>query len=325
MGFWVSRVVIGLVGLIVALLLVAFVGEMLAEARDAQAYPPPGRRVDAGDTQLHIHCLGTGRPTVLLDSASFDTVSDWVWVQAQISPTTQVCAYDRAGLGWSDSAAAPPDAQQNTRQLHTLLQNAALPGPYVLVGHSLGGLYVRGYAAQYPDTVAGMVLIEGTHPDFLARQGQPDVLPNADGQMMAAGPVVARFGLLRVLTFAPADPDLPPQQQAELRAYYASAKFADQALALYRAFPALLAQVREAGPLGATPLIIVLGTASGNADGLLGQLQAEQAALSTNSRTRLIDGATHGGLVRNEPYARQTSAAILQVVDAARTGQPLPR
>jgi pimeloyl-ACP methyl ester carboxylesterase len=143
--------------------------------------------VDVGGYRMHIYCTGEGSPTVVLNGASLDTVSDWVWVLPEVGKVTRVCAYDRAGLGWSDASPGAPDTVQNALELHTLLQKAGIGGPYVPVGHSFGGLYARTFAGRYPDEVAGMALIEGTHPDFPARLGVPEVMPNSDPGMLAAG------------------------------------------------------------------------------------------------------------------------------------------
>ena len=107
--------------------------EAIASRGDARAYPPPGKMVDVGGYKLHIQCLGTGSPTVVLDAGLGCTSLDWSLVQAEIGQTTRVCAYDRAGMGWSESGPEPRTPEQNARELHTLLANAGLEGPYVLV------------------------------------------------------------------------------------------------------------------------------------------------------------------------------------------------
>ena len=195
---------------LIALGAIGAMGQIIATEMDKRKFPPPGERVDVGGYRMHIYCAGTGSPTVILDGASVDTVSSWQWVQAEIAQVTRVCAYDRPGLGWSDLGPEPRDANQNTGQLHMLLDRSVVKPPYVLVGHSFGGLYVRLYAAQYTNEVMGVVLVEGLHPDFRSRLHQPESMPNADEGMFSAAPIAARIGLLRLLTFLPVDPDLPP-------------------------------------------------------------------------------------------------------------------
>jgi pimeloyl-ACP methyl ester carboxylesterase len=317
---WLWRIPLALFLFVVALGAVGAIAQVIATAMGNRNFPPPGRLLDVGGYQMHLYCTGEGGPTVILDSASLDTVSGWHWVQAELAKSTRVCAYDRPGLGWSDLGPEPRDAEQNAGQLHTLLAQAGIPGPYVLVGHSFGGLYMRVFAAHYPDEVAGMVLIEGTHPDFPARLGQPDVMPNADEGMLSAGPVAVRLGLFRLITFVPADPDLPLRQQGEVAAYYASNKFADRMLSVYRQFPNLLAQARTVGDLGDKPLMVVIGGASDNAAGIQRQLQDEFLALSSNSQLRMVEEATHISLVHHAEHALKTSAAILELVAAVRRG-----
>ena len=144
------RALAGLALIVVALALTGVAYQGIATMVDAHRYPPPGRLVDVGGYRLHVYCTGSGRPTVVLDALFPGTVSNWAWVQPQIARTTRVCAYDRAGLGWSDRGPGPRDARQHARELHTLLTRAQITGPYVLVGHSLGGLSVREFAEEYP-------------------------------------------------------------------------------------------------------------------------------------------------------------------------------
>src|SRR5919107_5263348 len=142
-----------LLWLVVALLVLAVSGtiyQAIATELAERAYPPPGEMVDMGGYSLHIDCVGQGNPTVVLDAGSGEMSAHWVRVQREVSDTTRVCAYDRAGMGWSEMGPEPRDVQQITGELHTLLSNAGIEGPYVLVGHSFGGMYMQTYAARYP-------------------------------------------------------------------------------------------------------------------------------------------------------------------------------
>ena len=132
-----------LLGLVVALLALAVAGaiyQSIATELAERAYPPPGEMVDVGGYSLHINCVGQGSPTVLLDAGSGGFSAQWVRVQQEVSGTTRVCAYDRAGMGWSEMGPEPRDAKRITGELHALLEGAGIEGPYVLVGHSFGGL-----------------------------------------------------------------------------------------------------------------------------------------------------------------------------------------
>lgn len=126
---------------------------------------PAGELIDIGGYRLHIDCRGEGRPPDVLVAGSGDFSFDWSLVLPQVARFTRVCSYDRAGLAWSDLGPPPRTMRQEAHELHLLLQRAAIKPPFVLVGHSLGGLIVRVYAAMYPEEVGGIVLIEPTHED----------------------------------------------------------------------------------------------------------------------------------------------------------------
>jgi pimeloyl-ACP methyl ester carboxylesterase len=126
-------------------------------ATDQKTPPPLGKLVDVGGYRVHLYCIGTGSPTVVIVGAGFSF--NWGLVQPEVAGFTQVCSYDHSGIGWSDDG--PKDScSLRVSEVHTALKNAGIKGPYVLVGHSLGGLVARVYAGQYPDEVAGMVFVD---------------------------------------------------------------------------------------------------------------------------------------------------------------------
>src|SRR5215213_1175214 len=157
---WIGRGLVAVVGLIVVLALAGASFEAIAAAGDARRYPAPGQLVDIGGYRLHIQCVGTGSPTVVLDAGLGGSSLDWNLVQPELGRTTRVCAYDRAGMGWSERSPYPRTPRQIADELHTLLTNAGIAEPYVLVGHSLGGKNVRLFALAHPEQVAGMVLVD---------------------------------------------------------------------------------------------------------------------------------------------------------------------
>ena len=126
---------------------------------------PPGRLVDIGTHRLHLHCAGDGAPTVVFDAALGASSLSWSLVQPSIARVTRACAYDRAGFGWSEGGLMPRTAGRIADELHQLLEIAAVPGPYILVGHSYGGLVMRVFAARHAAAVAGLVLIEPAIPE----------------------------------------------------------------------------------------------------------------------------------------------------------------
>ena len=189
----------GLVAALLGLMLLGAGYESMTEASDVRAYPAPGQMIDVGGYRLHIHCTGTGSPTVVIESGQGDWSASWSsWVQPDVAKTTRVCTYDRAGAGWSESGARPPTVAQFATDLHTLLQNAGIPGPYVLVGHSLGGLTVRVFVHAYAADVAGVVLIDSMHP----RQAKPAATGTPPAATRSSGfsilTLAARIGLVRL-------------------------------------------------------------------------------------------------------------------------------
>src|SRR5512134_1235651 len=151
-----------------------------AEA-DRRNLPAPGNLIDVGGFKMHIYCMGEGSPTVILETLSGGTSSYWGWIQPEVAKETRVCVYDRAGRGWSEPDPEPITLGRTVRNMHTLLTNARVEGPYVLVGHSIGGIYVRQFAADYPDEVAGMVLVDASHPQQFDRY--PDMQKEAENYL----------------------------------------------------------------------------------------------------------------------------------------------
>src|SRR5918994_5415779 len=147
-----------------ALMALAAIGggyETVSEALDEDP-PMPGQLIDVGGHSLHLRCSGSGSPTVVLEPGAGLMSSTLGWIVPAVARETRVCVYDRAGHGWSEPADSPQDGAQIATDLHTLLERGNVPGPYVLAGHSFGGLYVQSFAAQYPDDVAGLVLVDTT-------------------------------------------------------------------------------------------------------------------------------------------------------------------
>jgi pimeloyl-ACP methyl ester carboxylesterase len=138
--------------------------QAIGSALDARRCPPSGQRLDVGGYCLHFRRAGEGTPTVVLESEIAASSLSWTPVQREVSKFTTVCSYDRSGLGWSDPSPSPRACAHIVGELGTLLEKAGLPEPYVLVGHSFGGLVVRSYSSKHPDTVAGVVLVDPIQP-----------------------------------------------------------------------------------------------------------------------------------------------------------------
>ncbi len=308
---------VGLIGLLV----LGVIWQAIATESDRRAYTPIGQLYTVAGHQMHMICAGDGSPTVILEAGAGHFSTLWAWVQPAIAQATRVCAYDRAGYGWSEPGPEPRDAQQIAAELHALLNVADIAPPYVLVGHSLGGIYVRVFNAMYPGEVSGMALIDATHPDNWVRQGE-----SIQGLQTAASvsTVLARIGLLRLL-FGGQNFDLPEPDNAALKADIASAQYWDTQRADAAAMEAITAQGRAAGELGDLPLVVVAAGEYPEGPGrdIKFSLQHELAALSTNSSYQEIAGANHISLVTSEQSAASVSQAIKRVIDAARSGQRL--
>jgi pimeloyl-ACP methyl ester carboxylesterase len=230
-----------------------------------------------------------------LEAANLGMSAHWIWVQQQLAQTTRVCVYDRSGLGWSERGPKPRDAKQISTELHTLLTNAATEGPYVLVGHSYGGLYTQMYAARYPDEVAGVALVDSSHPEQFTRSPEGRAMYKRTRRIGAVIPWLTRLGVIRLTNLYPAHRDLPPQQREQIEAFNSSTQHVVTTVEEFRATPETNAQVRGSGSLGNKPLAVI--SAGKQAPDWL-EMQGELAALSPNSTHRVVAGATHG-LSRN--------------------------
>jgi pimeloyl-ACP methyl ester carboxylesterase len=213
-------IVVGIGGLFA----LGFVYEIAGSFYDRRRYPPPGRLFDIGPCRLHLHRQGKGEPVVLLEAGIAGSSLGWATVQEKLAALTTVCSYDRAGLGWSDECALPRSASQLALELHSLLDRAGVTGPYILVGHSYGGLLIRAYSFSYPEQVAGLVMLD---PVSLAAWAP---CPTADrrrlemGALLARrGAVLARLGIVRAaLTALVSGARHLPQLVAKATAQHAS-------------------------------------------------------------------------------------------------------
>ena len=256
---------------------------------------PDVNRVDVGGYRLYLQCIGAGSPTVVLEAGLGSPSEVWGLVQPGVARFTRVCAYDRAGVGGSDAGPRPRTSGTIVAALHTLLRRAGVGGPYVLVGHSIGGFHARLYAHRYPREVAGMVLVDASHPDQLARE-LAALPPYRTGESAALAAVRADLA------------DVRPDPQ-EGFAWAPSA-----------------AQVRASGTLGALPLMVLTrgrsplpppfpARTAARLEGVWRALQDELTHLSAHSVH--VRGTASGHFIQEDQPAL-VIAAIRQVVDAAR-------
>lgn len=252
--------------------------------------------------------------------------SSFGWIAPAVARDTRVCVYDRAGRGWSQAADTPQDGTQIATDLHTLLQRGNVPGPYVLVGHSFGGLYVLAFAARYPDQVAGMVLVDSTAPASAAkpRATSPGAVGSYDvmGRVSALVSISARIGLARL--YSPAEGgSLPPQYRDEVRANIATSSNTRSTIDEYVQANTSMEQAASLRSFADKPLVVL--TAGVGSDAAHLASQNDLATLSTNSSHRVIDGASHEALIMEQDSAAATTQAIFDVVSSVRSTRPLAR
>jgi len=321
-------------------------------ALSGAARQPAGSLVDLGGYKLHLHCTGEGRPAVILESGMGDSSAVWSLIQPELSRTTRVCSYDRAGTGWSDSGPLPRTMKQEVAELRELLIKAKENGPIVLVGHSYGGLLTRLYAAAYPGEVAGIVLVDSTHESTtlsVQRRGEKEarlvrIREQSKGRSVPAASTMANSppkGVSRDETsqmeafitclskpgkVGPPFDRLPPEAQAAEYCARAHRRFSPQAEDYW---PDELQSMfderaRNPQPLGTLPLSVL---ASGRrVDGMPLELQKEKdhqkedlARLSSNSRFIRDPESGHHIHVENP---RLVLNEIRRVVQAVRNGRP---
>ncbi len=313
---------------VIGLPIVGAIYQTLATARDRRTFPPPGQMVDVGGHRLHLHVTGTdtGRPTVILEAGMASFSANFAWLQEELATVTRVVAYDRAGLGWSDAGSPPRDAQRSAKELGSALRRVGINGPFVVVGHSYGGLVVRAFADLYPNDVVGMVLVDASHPDQWTH-----IPASRNGRTVAFGTrvtgLMARFGVLRFWNPKSAlIGGLPERQRAEMDAILATPR------PWFTGADGLIAwgemsrdQINAARGLGSLPLAVLSVTEQDRYADVLTALQAELPHLSSNSIHLTVQGATHDGLVCRHEHALVVADAIRWVVEAAHTGGLLTR
>ncbi|HSL23113.1 MAG TPA: alpha/beta hydrolase [Vicinamibacterales bacterium] len=283
--------------------------------------PPPGRLIDVGGHRLHLQCAGSGGPAVIFDAALGGSSLSWVFVQAGVARFTTACAYDRAGFGWSDRGPLPRTAGRIVLELRQLLSGARVEPPYILVGHSFGGLTARLYTRRYPAEVAGLVLLDPAYPEdwrdpvpahreliargetlcrygrFAARLGLADLVAAlaATGALGAArlfARGASRGALKRAdeEVLAPAR-KLPRELQQIARRMWTQPKFYEALGSQIGSVSASAAELDDDQDFGGRPLVVISGELNSDA----GQLsrQARLAARSRRGRHLIATGSGH--------------------------------
>jgi pimeloyl-ACP methyl ester carboxylesterase len=271
--------------------LASAVYQKISEDRDRHRYPAPGRLVDIGGRRLHLMSAGEGTPVVVIIPALADSVLLWLPIAERAAAGTRVIVYDRAGVGWSD----PPPRWRRTpdlmaADLHTLLRAAEVPPPYVLSGHSIGGIVARRFYVQHPDEVAGIALIDSSHEGQARRFAAMDwqhgitvyirVMARRQARILGARRLADSLGLMPGIE-ADVAREAPPEHADAARAIILSTR---QRRTVVREM-LMMVRLREAPPdLGPVPLTVLTRASSPEAGWLTwARMQDELAALSSHS------------------------------------------
>lgn len=295
---WAGYVAGGLACLLLFLACVGALYQWIAGSLDRRSNPPPGRFVEVNGLRMHLYCIGQGSPTVVLDSGLSDTWLHWYKVQPEVAKFTRVCAYDRAGLGWSEPRPGARTSRVIAEELHALLRNAGVAPPYVLAGHSMGGLNVRMYASLYRAEVVGMLLVDACHPD------QPRRLPGFEAGSEQRRREIERdrllmpFGVPRLLGWCGNwYGTAVAGRLAALRSFDCAVPQKRGTLAEMASSNDNFDQVRATGPLGDIPLIVVSqGPSAADAKPFLAAwypMQDELARLSSRGSRVIAQGSSH--------------------------------
>jgi pimeloyl-ACP methyl ester carboxylesterase len=286
-----------------------------------QPPPAPGVRVTINGKQIHFIEQGARQrgPTVVLESGLGGGSFAWAWVQPQVAQFARIIAYDRAGLAWSEASDAPHDADEVTEQLHALLERIHAPRPYLLVGHSLGGLFVLRFVERYRDEVGGLVLVDAVSP---LMNGQVDDYDyRHPWSVVAFGDMLANLGLVNVFGIPPQIGLLPQKARDAADYFIHSPLHWDTMLQETAELEHSLAQTRTGSGFGDLPLIVLSATRD-RPQGWT-ELQRGFARLSRDHEWRQAPGTDHFGLVTDRAQSAYTVAAIRDVYQRILAESPL--
>jgi pimeloyl-ACP methyl ester carboxylesterase len=318
---WSRRALLYPAFAVLALVALGGAFETVMEAATSNNPPSGGRTYLVADHSLYLRCTGSGSPAVILFNGLGARTPSWAWVQGDVERQTRVCAFDRAGQGWSGKAPGRQDAHELSADVRGLLTAANVPGPYVLAGHSVGGTYALAYAMAYPKEVAGVALIDSatpyqfdlpTYPRFYSiwRRGS------------ALLPTLARAGVARVYSLMSFS-SLPPDARRAARAFGSSPREFRADRDEFAELPTVFRQAKALTSLGGKPLFVLTADLGQQAGWTASQNKL--AGLSTNSVHQTTHGGTHAALLEDRKYADVSSRAIDAVVRSVRSSRPLAR
>jgi pimeloyl-ACP methyl ester carboxylesterase len=326
-----KRLSLGLVALAGLPIAAGSTYEALSRYWVKEKYPPPGRLVDIGGRKLHLDCRGQGEPTVIFEAGldSYGTLS-WARVHDTVAGVTRACAYDRAGIMWSEPKSTPQHADAVADDLHAVMAAAGEEGPFILVGHSIGGPYSMAYTRKFCDQVTGLVFIDASHPEQVARFAEA-VNPPKDftSDALKVASSLTWTGIIRFMAAADGEPDVPAHVTERSRAFASTSLAA--VMSENRNVDRTLAEGGSLRTLGDRPLVVLTAMAPLNEASLKTEnmsrekdmrrrevwtkLHEDEASWSTRSRHQLLPDSGH--------YIQFTRpgvviAAVLEVVNNVR-------
>jgi len=262
---WTGRIFLGIAVLLCVTLAAGWLHEKVSEVQDARRYKAPGAMIGLGGYKLHLFCEGTGSPTVIIQVGSGEPALVFRPVQDKVAELTRVCAYDPAGIGWSDPfPKAAETFEERATQLATLLKNAHVAGPYVLAAHSYGGLVVRLFARDHPSEVSGAVLVDTAEEGMVFGTGWYSLftatVPDRKREEWMARFGVVRYRLSKRQGMFGYRADLLGSVRGELVSFMSRPEYlhttTDEGLS-YFSVPAELRVPGGFGKLGDVPLIVI--------------------------------------------------------------------
>jgi pimeloyl-ACP methyl ester carboxylesterase len=333
---WIRRIALGLVGLIALVLLVGAGYEAFGRRQSARQYPAPGKLVDIGGRHMQLDCRGTGSPTVVFESGlDIGGSMSWSAVHDSIAATTRACAYSRAGIMWSEPRTTAWTAKSAAEDLHRTLRIAGERTPFVLVGHSLGGPYIMTYTKYFGEDVAGLVFVDASHPDQVARM--KEVMPLSIGDALRPFKIASALswsGAVRLISASAGNVPNEPEAASRATAAYASTSL-DGMLQEAEGIDSTFAEAGTFRKLGDRPLIVLTAMAPAKpadlktmkmtpaADerrrAIWKSLHDDEASWSTRSQHQLVPDATHY-IQFDQPQV--VIAAVRAVVDSVRRQTP---
>lgn len=303
----VLKIVVGFIVFVIVLGVIGTIYEQNAEKAFIENNPPLGQLIDVGGRNLHINCTGTGEPTIILDAGQGGWSIDYSDLQAELAETNRVCSYDRAGYGWSDAADDQRRLEDISDDLHTLLEGAEIAQPYVIVAYSFSGLSTRYYYEQYPDEVAGLVLLDPAHEAHADLQ--PENLASAQESLLGMYSIfelAANVGLVRFLNPAEMAPYAPFIVTAPTSPtlYYAGLSNPDWWATSRKEFYTNLFVELPTLPSTFDVPVTIIGLSDSIADPEFADMNDDQLAIlqemadrSENVNLIVLDGIAHEGII----------------------------